>query len=499
MGLTKPIIDIMLIYNKDYMDFPLPEFTYSNKTRFRIYGTGEVAGSYYRSLVSLYGEDCVSCFIDSSKSKTVFNGKEVLKVNELEKKTLNDYIYLLGTYTSEASMKAELIKAGVDKNNIIDNRFSICSFEKINLTIKTISIYPIINTIEQLEAIENKLKFYLPALYDSDAIIYIYCSSNLKLPRSEGKIKYVISDDILSMGSSDLILIWDKKELENQDILKYNNVFCIDPEFFQLIDLKILISLNNKLLSNEDKYVYSLNSKNNYTRFYNKYHGIDKAYVFGNGPSLMSGIKMIPEKDLKQSVRIVCNGIINNNEIMKMIKPNVYVMSDIANFTYEMEEQMERLVNYLDNNECTLIIPNYCYTLMVSKYKKIIDKIIGIAEDADMINFPTSENMSIYAKAHNVITRFSVPIGSALSNNVIILGCDGVKIDDNEKLTFEHCENTASVIDKGQPNQRKSYYIQHNTYFRELIEFGESKGIKYTSLTPSYIPVLDERHCKDIN
>lgn len=490
----------MLIYNTDYMDFPLPELIHTNKTKYRIYGTGEVAGSYYRSITSLYGENCISCFIDSSKSKTVFNGKKVLKVTELERNSLNNYIYLLGTYTSESSMRAELIKAGVDEKNIIDNRFSISSFENIDFKIRTISIYPVINTIEQLEVIDKKLKFFLPTLKDSETKINIFCSQQLNPPKSDEGIVYIKSESNLGIESTDLILVWDKKELNNKDIIKNNNVYCIDPGFFQLIDLKVLISLNKKLINREDKFRFNSILKNNYLRFYNKYHGISRAYVFGNGPLLASGIKKIPESDFKKSVRVVCNGSINNEEIIKMIKPNVYVISDINHFIYEMQDQMERIVDYIMNNECTLFVPNYCYMLMVSKYKNIKNKIIGISEDSDVINFPTPDNMTIYAKAHNVITRFSVPIASSLSNNVIIIGCDGVKMDDNENKSFSHYANTASAIwlDK-EPQQKNSYYIQHYMYFKELVEFGEIKGIRYISLTKSYIPVLEERYCEDLS
>jgi len=151
----------MLVYNKDYMDFPLPELNHTNKTKYRIFGTGEVAGSYYRAISSLYGKDCISCFIDSSKSKSVFYEKHVFQTTELKKSSLNNYIYLLGSYTSESSMKSELIKVGVDDKNIITNRFSISSFEKIDFIIKTISIYPKINTIERLEGLDTKLRFFL--------------------------------------------------------------------------------------------------------------------------------------------------------------------------------------------------------------------------------------------------------------------------------------------------------------------------------------------------
>jgi len=488
----------MINLNSEFMHFPLPVF--SIKKKIRIYGTGEVAGSYYRTIINIHGDQIVTCFIDSMNTKDKYYDKKVYSPFELDKETLNDFQYLLASYTSYLSMKAELLKVGIYEENIIfDKRFSHNSFLEIRSQIKTILFYPSINSLDFLENIENKINWYLPMLNNSQVVIKLISHQVTKSKISN--INFIKNFDEFKHNETSLTIVWDKNMLIDDNIREKENVYCIDPTFFQFIDIKILLSLNNKIIESNLIREINNNSYKNFKKFYEKYNNAIEAYIFGNGPSILEGIKKYEVIKKSNSVRIVCNGIINNTDIIDSIKPNVYVISDINHFIYEAKEQMEKIIGYIDNNECILIIPDWCCTYIFYKYKNIKDKIVGLREDATDINFPNPNSMSVYAKAHNVITRFSITIASALSKNIYISGCDGIDITESNKAAFKHFNGTKSIVTKNSSDdtkQQTSYFKQHYKFFEEVILYGESIGKKYISLSKTYIPVLARRYFKSM-
>lgn len=485
----------MLILNNENMEFPLPDFIYDGTHKIRIYGTGEVAGSYYRKLMNM-DENCVDCFIDSMKSKEVYFNKKVLLPSELT--NVNKYIYVLASYTSSTSMKAELLKHGVIEENIIyDKRYTIDSFINIEHNIKHIILYPPIDTLDKLQELEQSLLYYLPSIKVSNVRLDILCNNRiLGLLEQSADEHIVYTERIEYLDKEDLILVWDKNYLFKEDIVRHKYTYCIDPRFFQFIDTKILLSLNDKIITEEIKMKYEQNSKIIYKSFYEEYNNVEKAYVFGNGPSISEGIDKIPSLNTDKALKIVCNGCINNIKVMNAINPNTFIISDINHFKSEYESQVIAIMNYVMNNPCILVIPSYAYTYVVNKYPQIINKLVGLAENAKSINFPLPNKLSVYAKAHNVITRYSIPIASALAKKVYVLGCDGIDLGQSQKLRFDHYQGTEIVsTEKNYDDIELSlvYFMNHYTFFRELIEYGEEVGVEYITITQSHIPVLNER------
>ena len=70
------------IDNKD-MEFVLPEYEYSNDEQYVLFGTGEVAESYYKQLVTRISSDRIAFFIDSMSDKKEIFGKKILKPFEV--------------------------------------------------------------------------------------------------------------------------------------------------------------------------------------------------------------------------------------------------------------------------------------------------------------------------------------------------------------------------------------------------------------------------------
>ena len=58
------------------MTFPLPQYDYCEKEKYVLYGTGEVARSYYTQLVEKISVNSIVFFIDSmSKERELFDKK----------------------------------------------------------------------------------------------------------------------------------------------------------------------------------------------------------------------------------------------------------------------------------------------------------------------------------------------------------------------------------------------------------------------------------------
>ncbi len=104
--------------------------------------------------------------------------------------------------------------------------------------------------------------------------------------------------------------------------------------------------------------------------------------------------------------------------------------------------------------------------------------------------------MSVYSKAHIVITRYGIPIASALCDEIYIAGCDGTKISKEEKLEWKHSQKDQKEEEEN-ITVAKQEILNHYAFMEELLTYGESKGKKYFSFVESYIPALSSRRCRE--
>lgn len=468
----------MAVLNHDGMLFPLPEYDYNKEEQYVLYGTGTVAKSYYEQLKEK-GIGVVF-FIDSmSKEKTLY-GKKICKPSEIERKELNLYRYILCTFTSAVSMENELLKLGVHPKNLIkSSKYTIDSFREYQMKGGKICIYPSFDHQEEYRRIEEKLNYYiLPDLsIKMEAVVEI---SELK---SKSKMISIVKQH-QSYENYDLILVWNKKRLNDECLIKLNTVYCIDESFFQLIDLKILNWINYKMISYNERKAYHYNSKNRFMQLKEKKYL--HSFVFALGPSLNEGVeKYLIQKD-QACYKITCNGAIHNKNFLKKVQPNIYVVSDIFFLEMEQHEVLNAIVQYVNENECLLCLPKFWMPYMERKQNLNREKMIGFSENKSEICFPTINDLNVYSKAHNVLTRYAIPIASSLSDIVFIAGCDGAKMDNNGKLVVEHSEDKTFEI-------CQQDVINHYSYVEQILEYGEEKNKSYYVLTNSNIPALKKR------
>lgn len=494
-------------YKNIIMNFPLPDLDYKVNQKYVIFGTGEVAEAYFYRLNELYGSDVIECFIDSLLCKTEFWGKKVRKPSQLTVYELKNYKFIIGSFSSSLGMRQELLNLGVQRENIICGKnYSEDSFAKIE-NIQRIYIYPQISEKEILEMLIKKIMWFVPALDGSDLLIDIPTTISSFRVTLSNNIKLIDQKDKISNKDYDIVLVWNKDYLENNILKKFENVYCIDPKFFFMIDMKILVELNNIIYGKDNMKRLQETSKKNFRVFCNSHKETKTGIVCGTGPSLMEGVKKFLVITDKYSIRAACNACINSNEFMSIMQPNIYGLSDIKYLTEEHTDEMNSIIQYIRNKEeSVLIIPYSWITFINKKYKGIERKVVGIQLDAKSIQFPTIDKLSIYKKAHSIVTRFVLPVVSSLCDTIYIVGCDGIDLSSNEIVLphFETGENSIAKMNKERfdaqlftdytrkSQDEKDMFQKHYTYMGNMIDYGISLGKKYVALTDSYIPKLHE-------
>jgi hypothetical protein len=228
----------------------------------------------------------------------------------------------------------------------------------------------------------------------------------------------------------------------------------------------------------------------------------DAAYVFATGPSLDEALDFdFPEN----SIKIVCNSIVKNEELLEQIDPDIIVFADpVFHFgpSRYAEEFRKDLSTTLHNYDCMAAFPNQYYKLLSHHYPELCNQFIQLeSKSSDEPIFPTAEKLQVMGTS-NIMTLFMLPIAMSLSDELYIIGADGR--EDNESYFWKHSD-TAQYNDELMRSVAEThpsffrdrvyedYYDQHVQTLTEMIEYGEANGIESYNLTHSYIPCLRER------
>lgn len=470
----------MVIDNYDGMVFPLPKYNFASDENYVFFGTGEVAKSYYTQLLDVVSSDCISFFVDSMSKENELFGKKICKLDDIPVASLNDYKYVLCTYTSSVSMENELIKRGVEKENIIKSlRYTLDSFVEYKVHGGKICLYPAMKK-EDFEQVKKKIDDYI--VEDSNITFEAVVDDIVEL-----KSKHInCVGEYESLEKYDIVFVWNKKSLQDDIIKNIDNAFCIDETFFQMIDIKIMSWLNYKYQTVDDVEKFDRISKKNFSKLVNKKY--QKGYVFGTGPSMKEGMEICLEHEQKTNglCKIVCNTAINSIDYLDKVKPNIYVISDSIFLAFEYKDMLERIIDYVNKHDMVLCIPCFWMPICLQKYKLDEEKVVGFHEMKRELCFPNQDDLELYSKAHNVITKYAIPIASALTDEILISGCDGARMLDNGDLVYDHADAVVAT-------NKKNEVLNHYAFFRQIVEYGESKGKHYCSITKSYVPALQER------
>lgn len=483
--------------NQEGLKLPLLEYEYNDKSQYIIYGTGSIAKQHFDNVSQKYGMSAIYCFLDSMLKKDSFCGRPVKHPEELKGLDLSRFTFLLGTLTSKKSMINELLRLGVSFENIVVERdYGSDSFEEEVKNISSILLYPATDSVAKVEELDKKFKYLVPNMNK------IVDQPNLVIAREVCDIsaEYLkLLTKQVEISEYDLVLVWKNEALDDECLKNAKHVYCIDPEYFRMIDIRILLRLNCVLMEKHEIEWFRELSIKNFKGLKGQMNN-KKAHVFGAGPSS----KIAFDLNLPQNtIRVVCNMYVNNMQLMNVIKPNVYVITEEEMMTGGFIKPTDKIAEYIENNDCFIVMPQIMGLIFINRYPQCKDKLIMVEFTTNGINFPSSDNMTIYRKAYNVITALALPIASSLSDEIYIYGCDGTRLDEcKEGQLWTH--NKELVKDKNfvvskkarEENWSVEYYMKHIAYFEEVLAYGEQLGKKYVSGSQSYIPALVKRTTK---
>lgn len=454
--------------------------------KYIIFGAGMVGEKKFRDLEKQNIQ--IVCFIDTMMNKEEFLGIPVHNLDYLSSIQVNDYFYVIGSIASADSMIGQLIKYGVKEENIVQSRdYSESSFEKNVISIKEkILLYPAICNENDLLNLEKIIDNYFP-------LDEIYFSCIITNPLNHMRCKKIelieeFQEDV------DLVLVWDSQHLNDTFLTTYKNVYCIDDKYYNTISERILLRLHYKLFAEQEVN----NSKLIIKQLKSKHY--EKCYVFGSGPSLKIGLEKLKKEKEKKICKIACNTILDfGDDLLDEMQPDIYTISDQLFLAPELESFMYRLIQYIMQSKCILMVPIFWIPYLIQKYDITKDKIFGLELDSPEINCPSEYNIKVYNKVFNVITVMSIPIACTLSNLIYIFGCDGKNFstqNENKKgwdyasvsTVDPYCIYTADWED---------YYYRHALFFEEILMYFENNGKSFYS-SSSNIPCLKQRTFKNL-
>jgi len=379
--------------------------------------------------------------------------------------------------------------------------------------IKTVSTFPMIKDQKELIEIVNKLAWAFPK--KDNLSIEILVSEDLEnldfkliesVPNQRNYLNNDISHIVLTSKSSnsDLRLCIDAKALLKSNPLNLYKVDILDKNFFSTNEGGLLQSSYYLTLSNIEKEELEQLSKENYTSMMKLNHQKEKAYCFVTGPSFDRYKEFSYEED---SFKVICNSTVKNDDFLDYIGgPDVLTFADPV-FHFSPSEYSavfrDEVMKVYNKYKPFIIVPEYTVALLLAHYPELKDRIIGMKDKKGDFNFPTTNKLWIKSSA-NILTLYMLPIASAIANDINIIGADGR--DPNEKYFWKHSSSAQfddlmqTVFDTHpsffRDRDYKDYYEEHCNFLNALIEYGESRGKKYNSLTSSYIPALKMREAK---
>lgn len=279
-------------------------------------------------------------------------------------------------------------------------------------------------------------------------------------------------------------------------VRQLRSLFFLDPTFYSGVEAGTWGTFSTLLRDEPED-----DSEELFRRFRSDVEAATRAYVFATGPSLDKAMEMEFEED---SITIICNSIVRDDALLEHLDPDVLVFADDvfhfgpSEYAARFREDME---STLEQYDCRAIVPKRFQGLMAAHYPHL--EFIGIeGQNVDEPIFPTPNKLEVMSTG-NIMTLFMLPIASSLAEEVFIVGADGRK--ENESYFWEHNDDAQyddSVMKTAvdchpsffRDRVYTDYYDQHVRTLTDFIEYGEASGIKYASLTESYVPCLRDRY-----
>jgi hypothetical protein len=226
------------------------------------------------------------------------------------------------------------------------------------------------------------------------------------------------------------------------------------------------------------------------------------AFVMATGPTA----RLVEPASVSAEVRIVCNSVVRDHDLLRSLKPNVICFIDPV-FHYGPSRYAAAfrrdLLKAVNETDALLVTFDHWAGLLRVHHPELADRIVVLRplKGRPAWQWPTPDQMTIRMTG-NVLTDAMLPIAFAVSDHVEIAGCDGRDPSDNyfwrhNARTQYSDELMASAFDAHpaffRDRDYADYYEGHCQRLEALLAAGERAGKRVIGVTPSHIPALRRR------
>ena len=375
----------------------------------------------------------------------------------------------------------------------------------------TIVCYPPVESLEKAADLYNRLHWYfsvkglnvyLPSRHDEAEV-------QEAVTHLDHQPSYLDGSDIIRLddpdkagarlADADVVLVWNTQALWSIPVAReLGRTWIVDPEFYSVTECSSYLNLLRFARTEQ----HHQQSVERFQMLLDECAGAQEAYVFATGPSLDTVFEMnIPDR----AVKVVCNSIVRNDELLSHIQPDVLTFADPV-FHFGPSEYAAQFradaVRAIQAYDCWCVVNTPNDILVRARFPEVADRIIGIPARPALSRFHFPKPSALHVRSTgNIMTLFMLPIASSLADRIHVVGADGR--EKNESYFWKHSSiaqydrlmNSAVQTHPSFFRDRlyADYYDEHVELLRELVEFGEARGKQYESLTPSFVPVLHDR------
>ncbi len=224
-------------------------------------------------------------------------------------------------------------------------------------------------------------------------------------------------------------------------------------------------------------------------------------YLLGTGPSIREAF----DHDLSRGVRIVCNTVILDDDLMAHVRPQVVTCADpIFHFgpsTYASRYRTVLRRRLASDPDLTAIVPLRYRGLLVDLMPEHADQIVGVpllgSDTPLVLDLDGIYGVKPFA---NVLTLLMLPVAATIGTHIGLIGFDGRRSDDTYYWSYGptvQLRDELEAIRRVHPGffqvDFEDYYDDHVATVEQVFEACEARGIEIVGMSTSHMPPVVRR------
>lgn len=226
----------------------------------------------------------------------------------------------------------------------------------------------------------------------------------------------------------------------------------------------------------------------------------DRSIVLATGPSISDYRRF----DTEGAMVIACNSVIKSRDIMDRVQPQILVFADpifhygpsvyAATFRHDLEHALARY-------DFTIVTPMKYYSTLLDTVPSAAGRMIAVPFERDCGVVMDLEREFRTKVTDNILTLLMLPLAYSFSDEVLVLGCDGRPLEDNDYFWKHGGEvqyaDKMSSIKQAHPSffsmDYDDYYARHLLNTERFVQMADAQGKTFVSGGFSHIPAMKKR------